>query len=228
MNIPSIANEESRAAGLSDELSFWTEWVKTKSSAWPGDYETRLDPDTRLSPEYCAFIDHLPQEEIKILDVGAGPLTILGKKHPSKRLMIWAVDVLAERYDELLARYEVRPVVRTTFADAEKLTEKFAENSFDLVTARNCLDHAVDPVEAIRQILLVTKRGCFAVLDHAENEGETQGYQGLHQWNFMVRDGDLIVRGVHHAANVSRQLSLIGNFRCSLNDNWVKVVIQKS
>jgi len=46
--------------------------------------------------------------------------------------MIVAVDVLAEKYDELLARYNVRPAVRTTFAEAEHLTRWFAENSFDL------------------------------------------------------------------------------------------------
>jgi SAM-dependent methyltransferase len=227
MNISALSNEKSRARGLRDELNFWAQWVKTKSLAWPGDFENRLDPNSPLSHEYCAFIDHLPQEEIQILDVGAGPLTILGKKHPSKRLIIQAVDVLAESYDELLARYHVQPVVRTTFADAERLTEKFAEDEFELVTARNCLDHAADPVEAIRQILLVTKRGCFAVLDHAENEGETQSYHGLHQWNFTIIDRDLIVRGVSRAVNVSRQLSSIGEFRCSLKDNWVKVCILK-
>jgi ubiquinone/menaquinone biosynthesis C-methylase UbiE len=222
-----LCPKEGRASGLMDELSFWEEWVRTKSVAWPGDYQNRLDPESLLSAEYRAFIDHLPQEEIRILDVGAGPLTILGKKHPSKRLMIRAVDVLAERYDELLAKYDVQPIVRTTLAEAEKLTENFAESSFDLVTARNCLDHAVDPVEAIRQIILVTKRSCFAILDHAENEGETQKYQGLHQWNFTIVDDDLMLKGADRVVNVSRKLSYLGDFQSSLKDKWVKVCIRK-
>jgi 2-polyprenyl-3-methyl-5-hydroxy-6-metoxy-1,4-benzoquinol methylase len=219
--------KEARAAGLRDELSFWDEWLRTKSSAWPGDYQNRLDPKFPLSQKHSALIDLVPEEEIRILDVGAGPLTILGKKHPSKLLNIQAVDILAERYDQLLAKYNVQPLIRTQFAEAERLYQKFEENSFHLVTARNCLDHAVDPLEAIRQILFVTMKRCFAVLDHAENEGETQRYQGLHQWNFTVIEGDLIVKGSGQMTNVSKQLSHLGDFRCSLNNQWVTVWIRK-
>lgn len=220
--------KEARAAGLREELRFWDEWVRTKSLAWPGDYQNRLDPQFPLSADHRAHIDLLPHKEIRILDVGAGPLTILGKTHPSKRLKIRAVDVLADRYDELLAKYNVQPIIRTEAAEAERLCQKFEENSFHLVTARNCLDHAVDPMEAIRQILLVTTRRCFAVLDHAENEGETQGYQGLHQWNFTVMNGDLIIEGAGRTINVSKQLSSLGDFYCSLKDKWVKVRIRKT
>jgi ubiquinone/menaquinone biosynthesis C-methylase UbiE len=223
----SLFPKESRSSGLRDELSFWEEWFRTKSVNWPDDYHNRLDPEFPFSTEYRAVIDPLPQKEIRILDVGAGPLTILGKKHPSKQLMIQAVDVLAERYDELLAKYNVQPVVRTTFAEAENLTEYFAESSFDLVTARNCLDHAIDPVEAIRQIILVVKRSCFAILEHAENEGENQRYQGLHQWNFTIVAGDLMLKRGGRVVNISRKLSYMGDFQSSLKDKWVKVYIRK-
>ncbi len=212
---------------LEDELRFWDKWFKKKGLAWPDDYRHRLDPDAPLAEDYREFIDHIPQDEIRILDVGAGPLTVLGKKHPSKRLMIIAVDALAEKYDEMLARYHIRPAVRTTFAEAENLTRRFAENSFDLVTARNCLDHAVDPFEAVRQILLVTKSDCFAVLDHAENEGENQGYGGLHQWDFTAADGDFMIKGAGVVTNVSRQLADLGKFQCSIRNGWLRVSIRK-
>ena len=219
----------SRTEGLEDEVRFWDEWFRTKGPQWPDDYQNRINPDLPLSEYHRRFIDHLPQEETKILDVGAGPLTLLGKRHPSKRLMIQATDVLAEKYDELLLKYSIHPAVKTTFAEAEKPTDKFAENTFDLVNARNCLDHAVNPLEAVRQMLLVTKKGCFAVLDHAENEGENQGYHGLHQWNLTVVDGDFIVKGKGHAhaVNVSRRLAHLGDFQCSVKDKWVSVHIRK-
>jgi len=222
-----MRRQRSRAERVADELRFWDKWFKKKGLQWPDDYRSRLDPDSPLAEEYCECIEHLPQYEIRILDVGAGPLTVLGKKHPSKRLVIVAVDVLAEKYDELLDRYHVCPAVRTTFAEAEHLTRWFAENSFDLVNARNCLDHAVDPVEAVRQMLLVTKKNCFAVLDHLEKEGEHQRYSGLHQWNFAIAEGEFLVKGAGVVTNVSRQLVHLGDFRCFLSKGWVKVRIRK-
>lgn len=218
---------KSREERLKDELRFWDRWLKTKGLEWPDQFRERIDPDLPLSPTHRRFIDQLPQEELQILDVGAGPLTVVGKKHPQKRLTIHAVDVLAESYDALLECYGIQPPVRTRFAEAESLTRWFAEDSFDFVNARNCLDHGVDPVEAVRQILLVTKRGCYALLMHIENEGEKQSYVGLHQWNFSVASGDFIVRGRQTTTNVSRELASLGDFKCSVEKDWVTVSIRK-
>jgi SAM-dependent methyltransferase len=222
-----IKRQKGRADQLEDELYFWDRWFKKRGLQWPEDYRNRLDPDLPLAEEYRELIDHLPQAEIRILDVGAGPLTVLGKKHPSKRLLITAVDVLAEKYDELLDRHGIQPIVRTEYAEAEKLIEQFPQDSFDFVNARNCLDHTADPVEAVRQILLVTKKDCFALLDHAENEGEKQGYSGLHQWNFTIRDGNFIIEGAGAATNISHLFGHLGDFQCSIRNNWVRVCIRK-
>lgn len=224
----SINRRKGRADQLQDELHFWDKWFKRHGLQWPQDYRNRLDPDCPLAEEYREFIEHLPQDEIRILDVGAGPLTVLGKKHPSKRLAITAVDVLAKRYDELLDRYGIQPVVRTQYAEAEKLTEWFPQNSFDLVNARNCLDHTADPIEAIRQILLITKKDRFAFLDHVENEGEKQRYRGLHQWNFTVMDGNFIIEGAREVTNISSLFGHLAEFQCAIKNNWVKVYIRKT
>ena len=42
---------------------------------------------------------------------------------------------------------------------------------------------------------------------HARNEGETQRYLGLHQWNLDARDGDLVVWRPGAERNVSRELA---------------------
>jgi SAM-dependent methyltransferase len=218
---------KSREERLRDELRFWDRWMKTKGLEWPDQFRDRLNPDLPLAPKHSRLIDHLPQPELNILDVGAGPLTSVGKKHPQKRLTIHAVDVLAASYDELLARYGIQPPVRTVFAEAENLTHRFARDSFDFVNARNCLDHGVNPVAAIRQILLVTKKGCYALLEHIENEGEKQKYRGLHQWNFRIAGGDLIVTGREAETNVSSELADLGEFQCEVAREWVVASIRK-
>lgn len=216
-----------REERLRDELRFWNRWLQTKGLEWPEQFHARTNPDLPLAPLHRRFIDHLQQQEVRILDVGAGPLTTLGKKHPEKRLKIEAVDVLAESYDELLARHHIEPTVRTRFAEAEHLTRWFAEESFDFVHARNSLDHSADPLEAVRQILLVTKRGCYALLEHIENEAEKQHYLGLHQWNFTLVGRDLIVRGRKSLTNVSSELSALGDFQCSVEGDWIRASIRR-
>jgi hypothetical protein len=43
------------------------------------------------------------------------------------------------------------------------------------------------------QMLAVTEPGGVVMLQHLRNEGERQGYDGLHAWNFTARDGRLVV-----------------------------------
>jgi SAM-dependent methyltransferase len=152
----------------------------------------------------------------------------LGKVHPTKRLEITAVDPLAEAYDAILSKHGVMPLVRTQHAVAERLVEYFSPGSFDLVTARNCLDHASDPLEAIRQILLTTRKGGVAVLEHVENEGEKEGYKGMHAWNFFVENNRLLVRGRGERVDISETLSRLGDFHAMSDGGWVNAWIRRT
>lgn len=215
------------SSGLKEELEFWDEWFRTKGSIWPDEYKRRLDPLEPLSHYHRDFINHLPQDKVRILDVGAGPLTVLGKIHPSKELVIVATDALAREYDDLLSKHRIDPPVRTILAKAERLTRIFPENSFDLVYAQNSLDHSYDPLEATRQMIRVAKEGCYVVLDHIENEAENENYQGLHQWNFTVREGNFTIASRDIVIDISRELSSLGELVCSSENNWVRVHIRK-
>jgi 2-polyprenyl-3-methyl-5-hydroxy-6-metoxy-1,4-benzoquinol methylase len=217
----------SRSTGLEQELKFWDEWFKTKGLAWPEGYLKRFDPDLELSEYHRSFIDHLPQEDITILDVGSGPLTLLGKKHPSKRLTIVATDVLAEKYNVLLRKHQIDPIVRTVFADAEKLTDIYKENTFDFVNAQNAIDHAEKPLHAIRQMLCVVKENCFVGLRHVENEAENANYFGLHKWNFTIQDGRLLLKSRFELVDVAREIASIGEVTCYFEDKWVIARIRK-
>jgi len=62
---------------------------------------------------------------------------------------------------------------------------------------RNALDHAVDPLLGIRQMLEVTRPGGWVLLRHARNEGVPGQFRvGLHQWAFDVVQGSSSARFV--------------------------------
>lgn len=218
------------ADGVAFEIEFWDNVLKTKGGQWPADFQNRMDPDTYLHSFLCQFIDGLPQRDVAILDVGAGPLTVLGKQHPSKRLHIVATDALAEHYDVLLAKYGIVPLVRTVACDAEKLTDRFAENSFDLVHALNSIDHTYSALDAVKQMVRVVKPGCFVVMDHSENEGQNENYTGFHQWNFTADGEDFVIRGRTQSINVTTELRDVAEVKCSCIETtprWVRVIIKK-
>lgn len=134
-----------------------------------------------------------PGAEVRILDVGAGPLTSVGKRWPGRTVTITPVDALAREYDRLLREAGVVPLVRTVYAEAEQLTGRFLTDWFDLVCCQNALDHMVDPLLAVQQMLEVVKPGHAVVLLHVVNQAENQSYAGLHQWNVCVEGDEVIV-----------------------------------
>lgn len=179
--------------GASSELSFWRNALTDGGKTWaPELLAERLDPLTPLQEDICQTLDP-SLTKIRILDVGAGPLTNVGKTWGDRTIEIVAVDPLAEEYDALLAEIAMNPPVRTKKAFAESLTESFEKNTFDLAYASNSLDHALDPLKAIREMLAVTKPGGHVYLWHFRNEGEHEAYADLHQWNFDAADGDMII-----------------------------------
>lgn len=174
------------SSGLDAELEFWREWFRTGGLQWPDEYRLRLDPRREFQPHLRWHTIFPKSGPIRVLDVGAGPLTLLGKWWPGRELEITAVDPLADRYDEFLRQFNVTPLVRTIKGDAERLLDLFAPATFDLAYAGNCLDHSYDPIAALRNMVAVVKPGCFVVTDHLINEGAAENYHGLHQWNFCV------------------------------------------
>jgi ubiquinone/menaquinone biosynthesis C-methylase UbiE len=121
---------------------------------------------------------------VEILDVGAGPLTIVGKKWPGREVHITPLDPNVDGYDGLLAKHGIVPPCRTVFGLAEELD--FPEHSFDLVHARNSVDHSKDALQAIREMVRVVKKGCFVCLNHKVSEGRLEKYAEYHQWNLIA------------------------------------------
>jgi SAM-dependent methyltransferase len=179
--------------GLEEESDFWLRWLRDRGGAWPEDYRLRTDPEAELQPHIRRFLESPPDARLQILDVGSGPLTVLGKRWGNRDLEITAVDPLAERYAALFERVGLEPLVRPVPGDAEHVAELFPADSFDLVYARNCLDHGYDPLAAIAQLLQLVRPGRVLLLEHAIDEGEEMRYSGPHQWNFRAEDGRFVI-----------------------------------
>lgn len=73
------------------------------------------------------------------------------------------------------------------------------------------MDHAYDPLAAIRQMLKVVKPQHALVLLHNINVGEKEGYDGLHQWNFCWQDGEFIIWNNDLRISVNKELSGIAD-----------------
>lgn len=178
----------------SSEVDFWAGWLAGApgTEQWAGDREARLDPQTEIrDPLVRAELERNPAEEISILDVGAGPLTMLGYRYPEKSLAIVPVDPLADEYDRLLRDAGIEPPVRTTRVAGEDLLEHFGSRRFDIAYASNALDHSADPLTIITNMVALVRPGGVVLLRHKRNEGEQARYGGLHQWNFDVVDDRL-------------------------------------
>jgi SAM-dependent methyltransferase len=211
---------------LSEEVEFWQDWFDTRGASWPGDYRERLRADTQLQSHLLPYLEDCPAD-VAILDVGAGPLTVLGKQWHRGRVEITAVDALAREYDAIIEKAGVQPPVRTLYCEAERLTEMFAPDSFDLVYAQNSLDHSYSPMTALEQMLGVVRPGRFVVTRHHRNEGVNGSYGGLHQWNFDVRDGKFVIWNKHARIDVASAFAGRAEVSAAFRDTLVIATLRK-
>ena len=196
---------------LPEELQFWENALKDGLSA----YQWRIDPELQLQDDLKRLIDAPPGAVVRILDVGAGPLSSVGKKWEGRTLQLIAVDPLAEDYRTMLTRLKIQPPVFTEAGHGEKLLDQFQENYFDIAYATNSLDHSYDPLLAIRQMFAVVKPQGYVYLWHFANVGVAEGYAGLHQWNFDIKHGDMILsngRGIRYS--LKTEFKNVGTLEC--------------
>ena len=204
---------------LPEELQFWERALSNPGKNWlASEYQERMDPGLDLQAELKELIDAPVGAVVRILDVGAGPLTRLGKKWDGRTLQLSPVDPLAEEYKALLTRLNIRPPVFTQVGHGEKLLDEFERNHFDLAYASNSLDHSYDPLLAIEQMFSVIKPSCYVYLWHFAQVGVQEGYRGLHQWNFEIKQDDMILsdgRGTRH--ELSKAFKGRGDVTCQLD-----------
>ena len=229
-----------RRRGWEDEVAFWDHWLETRGFNWPEDYARKTDPRARvliprrfLPPTARHASRFLPgrRPRISILDVGSGPLSIVGTRLPGVEVELLPVDPLAERYRELLARHGVTAPVESRPCAAESLADELGEARFDVVYCQNALDHTADPLAGLDQMTRVVRPGCWVVLKHTLDEGETESYVGLHDWNFNL-DGDrFVIWRPGERIHPDEHLPLAARFDTEIVEEegyrWVRVGIQR-
>jgi len=181
-----------RRRGLRMELLYWDNWFDDPRNA--SELAYRLDPDAPVDEVWDRLLSALPTQA-RVLDVGAGPLTAIGKIFRGERIDLVASDVLAPEYNRLLANRDLKPPVRTLYAPSEELVRHLSPRTFHLVYCRNALDHASDPLQSLQEMYRLLEPGGMIYLSHYPNEADHQQNAGLHQWNFNCRDGQFTISG---------------------------------
>ncbi len=202
---------------LPTEVGHWDIWLSTRGMSDPADFARRIAHDQPLQEHLKKLLPQSDVRAYRILDIGAGPLTTVGKVCDGRKLDLVCIDPLASVYDVLLEKNGITPPVRTKFGEAEQVGQMFEESSFDLVHAANSLDHAHDPVAAIKAAARLVRPGGHVFLEHILNEGDREHYGGLHQWNFGVEgDSFTIASSAGQTTNMAKELAGLGWVRHSI------------
>jgi SAM-dependent methyltransferase len=221
---------------LPSELTYWAEYIRTEGLDFPDDYRQRLDPNTPIGdPLLLDAIEQVGGTHVRIIDVGAGPMTCVGKhdpRVPSRKIEIVAIDPLATEYAELLRVAGVLPPVPTQQCSGEDLTQAFGEQQFDIAFAQNSLDHSANPIAAIDSIVVAVRPGGAVVLHHYRREAETNRYEQLHQWNFDVHEGRLILYNRRQRHDVGHRIADRATTSATVHDGsyhaqWVAATISR-
>lgn len=188
--------------GLLDEAAFWRRSLANGGKNWDAAaFRMRMDPKFEFQPHLRELVEKSPStvgRTVRVLDVGAGPLSAVGHHWPGRQVELTAVDPLADTFDQILRELDLHPPTRTRKASGEDLLAQFAQDTFDIVVCSNALDHSRDPLLCIRQMFAVTRPGGWIFLWHYRNEAKEEGYGGLHQWNLDEEGGDLILWNQEH------------------------------
>jgi ubiquinone/menaquinone biosynthesis C-methylase UbiE len=214
---------------IDSEIRFWNDWLLSRGLEWKDDYNYRMNPLSEVNGFFKSVLETKNvNKDYSILDVGAGPITILGKYYNGIKLNITAVDALAKFYDKL-NWLDNRPEIITQYCETEELDNTFANDMFDMVYARNTLDHHYDAPLAIKKMMQVAKIGGTIVLSHSENEATKHNWHGLHKWNFSIYNNDMKIVSQQNEVLLSNIISPHGKIILIEKDkeNIINVVIEK-
>lgn len=223
--------------GIKHEVDFWSGWVKGKGLVWESDWLQRLSPDTLVEANdkfLAEVLDLLETQTPKILDVGAGPISTVGKYTKSgKKVTLKACDPLGPAYTKMLNSAGVVPLTPTEFGIAESLANFYPEEKFDVVYSINALDHGINPVRAIENMLHLAADEGFVVLGHYRNEAIFEKGSGFHKWNFDTEHSDLIIHNDENRINVNQyfgNLVLVETIveKSPNGRDWIQCKLKKS
>ncbi len=207
--------------GISHELKFWKGFVQTPRflDGWVAQVKT-----PELNMMAYDFISGMIKPTSKVLDVGSGVVSILnGTVSPDN---LTAADPLGGLYESIFdyEKYGIKPCVPVP---AEEMTW---ENAFDIVHMSNAIDHAQDPEKVLYQLMKACKPEGFVILQGFENEGTFEKWEGFHQWDITVEEGNFFLKaknGYTHTNSMFEAKTVICEHFHLNNKTWYLWVIQK-
>ena len=230
--------EDQWVESWSSELDFWKRWMETKGLRWQEDFQTRSSSDLQL-PEIIEKRllngGFYPNSPISILDIGSGPLTLVGSKSSIfNNIQVTPVDPLADFYNDMLIEHQINAPNPTLKGSVESLQHIFEPKSFDFVWSCNSLDHSYDPMSGLFSILSLLKDNGIAAIVFHPKEATHGNYEGLHQWDFFINENDeFIIERMNMNLNISKlfwkhfKISLIINGDKNKPKSRLYVIFQK-
>jgi ubiquinone/menaquinone biosynthesis C-methylase UbiE len=179
--------------------------------------------DSVLTPLVAQF---LTPRNNSVLDVGAGPISVLGIKSPEGYpINLKPIDALADEYQQMLVNIGITPPCPSIQCDFENITQTFPEGTFDVAFSKNALDHGYDPFRALQGMFCVTKDGGHIILIFFENEGKQSSYHGLHKWNFYLDQKCLWMSDAqkNHTKNLTEVFSPIASQVVACHPDYQKM-----
>jgi SAM-dependent methyltransferase len=136
-----------------------------------------LDCDSWRPEEKLRYVKYFPMDVETVLDVGCGLGELLWVLK-NKSYKIEGCDA-----DEVCIERAKKIIKEVKYGDAQKLTEEYPSNSFDLVTCLHVLEHLPSPYEALNEMKKVTKKYVLLAVPNARYITFEERETHLFSWN---------------------------------------------
>jgi len=179
------------ANNIHHEMAFWRHWFSDEKFAAGRESRYHQLRHEAYPPDLASELGVSPGVPLRVLDIGSGPISTQRMRARPYPVELICVDALADIYNLLLDEFGYADCPRIHKIRGEELTRFFARDSFHLVNIANALDHCEDPAQTVAEMFEVCRAGGRLEILSVENEGEREGYNGLHQWNLQADDAGL-------------------------------------
>ncbi|MEH6710872.1 MAG: methyltransferase domain-containing protein [Paraglaciecola polaris] len=224
------AHSDKWREGAQEEIYFWEKSLATRHRRATL-CELRVQKDAAFNSDIVALLANSDKSTINVLDVGSGPVTALGYCSDKYNIQLNLVDPLANEYKHLYAKYQFYPPVVPEACRGEDVIEHFGERQFDVAYSCNALDHSEEPLKILHNMCHLLIGGGLLYVDVHENVAVEAGYAGLHQWNFTVEKGQVVLWNDTHRHLLAVELQTYGQLsllQYDQNINSIKFCLTKS
>lgn len=164
--------------------------------------------------------------------MGSGPVSNLAYGVDAGLLDVTAVDVLAEKYTSLYKKYDLLHYpIKPIAGSGETLVSLFGKETFHCSYARNSLDHTRDIVYSFQNLVSLTKKNGYVILEHAVREGSKNNWSDSHQWDLELTSNGLVAfnsrgREFPLMKECGVEFSIV-SYRSIEFDRWMNIVLRK-